>query len=130
MPRSPYGRPGFVDLGKSVAESVLRYLDARVLLFQIESREASANFARRAILIVCSLLFLASAYFIGLTAGISLAASHFETRWEYVALAAAAGHLALGILAFLVARARFSKPLFQSTLKELEKDRQWLQERK
>ena len=88
------------------------------------------NLTRRAGLFLCAGIFLVFGYFVALAAGISLAASHYEIRWEYVAGGVAAGHLALGIIAFLTARARFSKPLFEHTLKELEKDRQWLQDRK
>ena len=130
MSQSPYGKPGFASLAGSVLDAILAYLDARVSLFKLESKEASGNLVRRAILLVCAGIFLIFGYFIAIIAGISLAAAHFDTPWEYVALGTAAAHATLGILALLIARTRFSRPLFEHTLKEIEKDRQWLQERK
>ncbi len=130
MPNSPYGKPGFAALAGSVLDSILAYLDARIELFKVESREASTNLIRRALLLVVAAVFLIFGYFIAIVAGVALAAAHFETPWEYIALGTAAAHAALGILAMLIARTRFSRPLFEHTLKEIEKDREWLQERK
>ena len=130
MPHSPYGKPGLGSLAGSVLESILAYLDARVSLFKLESKEASGNLVRRALLLVIAAIFLIFGYFIAITAGISLAATRLETPWEYIALGTAAAHASLGILALLIARTRFSRPLFEHTLKEIEKDRQWLQERR
>ena len=130
MPTSPYGKSGFAELAGSVLGSILAYLDACVSLFKLESKEASGNLIQRALLFVCAAIFLVFGHLIAITAGIALAATHFKTPWEYVALATVAAHASLGILALLIARTRFSRPLFEHTLKEIEKDRQWLQQKK
>ena len=84
------------------------------------------------------ILVLAVAYLITSAFGLRIAGSEILSRTApslldlgvAIAAGAAAGHFALGIIAFLVARTRFSKPLFEHTLREIEKDRQWLQDHK
>ncbi|MFV1995559.1 MAG: phage holin family protein [Verrucomicrobiales bacterium] len=135
MPESPPGNPGadgpgkrVGPLGRSTLESVLHYLEARLDLAEVETKEAGSTIARKLVLlgIGCALLFFG--YVILLAAAISLGSEALGIRWELLSFAVAAAHLALGIVLLLVARTR--RPLFEHSLRELEKDRAWLQKSK
>lgn len=137
MPDSPFGDPGadkadqgIAALSRSVIDAALSYFQARLLLLRIESKEASSVIARRFALFLSASTLFSLAYFVAIAAGISLLAERLDIRWEYVAFWVAGAHAFLAILIVLIARAKFSRPLFENSLKELEKDRQWLQNRK
>lgn len=139
MPESPTGdsgeelanpHPNIGALGKSTCHAILDYLEARLLLLKVESQEASLSIARRAALFVSASSLITFSYLAAMTAGISLLSERLDARWEHVALCAAGAHAIVGLIVIAVARARFSKPLFEHSLKELEKDAQWLQDRK
>jgi uncharacterized membrane protein YqjE len=132
MPESPPGNPGADDpdvrigsLGRSTLESVLHYLEARLDLAKIESKEAGTSIAKRLVLLGVASGLLFFGYGILLAAGISLGSKALEIRWEFVSFAVAFAHLALGIVLLLAART--GRPLFEQSLRELEKDRAWIQ---
>ncbi len=137
MPESPFGTPeestgneGLGNLIRSLADTSLGYLHARLLLLRIESKEATSVLTRRIWLVSSASSFLFLAYAFGVVALVSLGAERFEMRWEHLALIVAAAHFVLGLIFFALVRLKLSRPLFEASLKEFKKDREWLQNRK
>ena len=110
----------------SWASIFLDYVDLKARLLSIESREATGHFiglltlvAVTLILTLCSVLMYGAflLYAIGLL---------LQLAWGWSALICGGVLTLFSALAFLLLRARLRKPIFQLTLKDLEKDKEWL----
>jgi uncharacterized membrane protein YqjE len=115
------GRP----LG-SWAVALLDYFDAKARLIAVESREASQHFVLLLILIgavlvlsLCGVVMYAAflLFVIGLI---------FHLAWGWSALVGGTAAALLSLLLFLWFRIQIRKPIFQMSLKDLQKDREWL----
>lgn len=136
MAESPPGTPpakptreSLGDIAGSTAGSMLSYLQARLLLLRIETKEAGRALTRKYVFLTSATSLFFLAYALLIAAAVSLGSDRFELRWEYVALILGGLHVLIGLLLIAVARLRPAKPLFQASLNELEKDRQWLQKK-
>lgn len=122
------GRAGIVGQAASALSSFLDYLDARIQLLSLEAREARGSIVRRVAAAAAGVFLLVTGYLLLLAGGTALAAELFDKSWAHVALATGGGHLVLGALLLLAARLRLRGSPFRDSRKELEKDRQWLNE--
>lgn len=112
---------------RDLVSTVVLYLDARLRLVQIESREAGTHILSLIILAVIAIGFLALGWLIAIPALIWLISHKLSQPWHLVALAAAAIHLALGFIFLLTLKIKLARlRLFEDTVSELQKDRQWL----
>jgi uncharacterized membrane protein YqjE len=118
---SPPGRQIGVTTRNLVA-----HLQARTQLLALETREAYGELCGRSLFGAIGGLFLLIGYLLALTCLIPLLAESLHTRWQFVGLFLATLHLIAGLIVFWIARRRFSAVLYECTLSELEKDRQWL----
>jgi uncharacterized membrane protein YqjE len=117
------------DLGEVVTDSIgniVDYLHLRGILVRLEASEAGAELGKKVALLAVAGLFFAIGYVALVTAAVAWAVASLEWSWP-VAIAIAGGiHLTIAFLAFLISRRHPRQPLFRDTLRELEKDRQWL----
>jgi uncharacterized membrane protein YqjE len=123
-------RPGSArDLGEVITDSignVVDYLHLRSILIRLEAREAGAELGKKVALLAAAGLFFAIGYFGLVVAAVAWAVGSLDWSWP-VAIAIAAGiHLTIAFLAFLLSRRHLRQAPFRDTLRELEKDRQWL----
>jgi uncharacterized membrane protein YqjE len=123
------------DPSSSAAPSAIRewlgtvalYAVARLQLLQLEAREAGSRSLSLLLLAVLALGVLGSGWLIAVPALVWLAAETFSIPWHIAALAAAALHILVGgLLLALLKRKIAGLKLFEDTVNELQKDRQWL----
>jgi uncharacterized membrane protein YqjE len=110
----------------SWASTFVDYFDLKARLLAVESKEAAGHFIGLLVLIgVILVLGLSSVLMYGafLWYLVSLV---FHLAWGSSALICGVILTLSGILAFFLLRMRLRKPVFQMTLKDLEKDKEWL----
>ena len=106
--------------------NIVDYLHLRGILVRLEAREAGAELGIKVALLAAAGLFFAIGYLGLVVAAVAWAVDSLGWTWP-VAIAIAGGiHVTLAILAFLISRRHPRQALFRDTLRELEKDRQWL----
>src|ERR1700730_4689457 len=110
----------------SWASIFLDYFHSKARLLAVESREATGHFIGLLVLLgimlvlaLCSVLTYGAflLYLVGLL---------FHLAWGWSALICGLILTLLSILTFFLLRVRLRKPVFQTTLKDLEKDKAWL----
>jgi uncharacterized membrane protein YqjE len=129
-PTEPGANPppdaGVVEYLRAFLASASSYLEARVQLAGIESKEAFSHYLRvlalagialAGVLFGYTLLCISIALILARLGGV-------QVMWVILALAGAHFLVAL-ICGYLVAN-RVSAPMFRSTLSEFRKDREWL----
>jgi uncharacterized membrane protein YqjE len=110
----------------SWASVFLDYFDLKTRLLAAESREATGHFIGLLVLVgVILVLALCSVLMYGAFL-LYLVALLFHLAWGWSALILTLSCL----LAFFLLRMRLRKPVFQMTLKDLEKDKEWLAQSK
>jgi uncharacterized membrane protein YqjE len=116
----------FAHLSALIAAK-LAYLQARLELAGIESREAAIHLAIILGLVIGGLILLVFGYFFFVLAVVFLIALAFGSgSWIYVLLGAALLHILGAVVLVLFARVKLGVPLFPLTLQELRKDQEWL----
>ncbi len=119
------GRPA-----ASWASVFLDYVDLKARLISAESKEASSHFIGLFILLgVVVVLALSSVLMYGAFL-LYLVARLLHLTWGWSALICGAILTLSSLLAFFLLRLRLRKPVFQVTLKDLEKDKEWLTQSK
>ncbi|HXM27205.1 MAG TPA: phage holin family protein [Chthoniobacterales bacterium] len=119
------GRPA-----ASWASIFLDYFDLKARLLAVESKEAASHFIG---LLVMLGVILVLAVFSVLMYGaflLYLVALFFHLAWGWSALICGMILTSSSILAFFLLRMRLRKPVFQLTIKDLEKDKEWLSQSK
>jgi uncharacterized membrane protein YqjE len=114
------------DSVRSWLASFLSYLELRLRLIGLESKEASVHLLVLALLFAGTVVFF-SGFLIMLTVFLLyLLMLIFHWEWGWSALACGGLLLLSSIAAALIFRFRIVKPLFPTTFAEFEKDREWL----
>jgi uncharacterized membrane protein YqjE len=114
------------DSVRSWLASFLSYLELRLRLIGLESKEASVHLLVLALLFAGTVVFFAG-FLIMLTVFLLyLLMLIFHWEWGWSALACGGLLLLSSIAAALIFRFRIVKPLFPTTFAEFEKDREWL----
>jgi len=119
------GRPA-----ASWASIFLDYFDLKARLLAVESKEAASHFIG---LLVMLGVILVLAVFSVLMYGaflLYLVALFFHLAWGWSALICGMILTSSSMLAFFLLRMRLRKPVFQLTIKDLEKDKEWLSQSK
>jgi uncharacterized membrane protein YqjE len=128
--KSDDGQAGPIGPAGNWASTFLDYLALKLHLFVIESTEATGHYLR---------LFVLLGITLGLTIGSILAYGAFilylvtlllRLDWGWSALICAITLTLLAVLTFSVLRMGLRKPMFRTSIKELEKDREWLSQSK
>jgi uncharacterized membrane protein YqjE len=106
--------------------SLISYLELRLSLVGLESKEAGLHLLVLALLFVGAVVFFAGFLVMLVVFLLYLLTLIFHWGWGWSALACGGVSLLLAIAAGLVLRYRIVKPLFPTTFAEFKRDREWL----
>jgi len=114
----------------SWASTVIDYFDLKARLLAVESKEASHHFIGLLMLVgVLVVLAISSVLMYGAFL-LYLVSLVLHLVWGWSALICAVILTLAGVVAFLLLRVRLRQPVFQMTLKDLRKDKEWLSQSK
>jgi len=129
-PVAPLGAPASKqstsDSVRNWLASFLNYLELRLRLLGLESKEAGLHLLVLALLLVGAVVFFAGFLVMLLVFLLYLITLLFHWGWGWSALACGGVSLLAAIAAGVVLRYRIVRPLFPTTLAELKRDREWL----
>jgi len=114
------------DSVKHWISSFLRYLELRLRLVALESKEAGLHLLIIGILITSVLVLFAGSLIMMVVFLLYLIVSLLHWEWGWGALLCAGILLAGSLTAAIILRYRIARRLFPLTLEELQKDREWL----
>jgi uncharacterized membrane protein YqjE len=114
------------DLIRNWIASFVRYLELRLRLLGLESKEAGLHLLVLALLFVGAVVFFAGFLVMLVVFLLYLITILFHWGWGWSALLCAVVSLLAAVAAAFVLRNRIVKPLFPTTLAEFKKDREWL----
>lgn len=124
--RNPAGHAGLVNNLVSLANSLAAFFETRLSLVARESKGALVHLLLLAGAVVGALILVASGYVFLIVSVIFAIAHAAGVSWVWIALAAAVVHFALAAGCGLFAATQFKKPIFQISVGELKRDREWL----
>src|ERR1700742_2870658 len=129
-PEVPIGSsPSIPSAGDSLrrwVNSLLLFLELRLRLLGLESKEAGIHLLILALLLMSALVFLAGFLVLLIVFFLYLLTLIFHWEWGWSALACAGVSLVLTVTAGVLFRFQIVKPFFPNTLAEFQKDREWL----
>lgn len=129
-PVAPLGAPASKqstsDSVRKWLASFLNYLELRLRLLGLESKEAGLHLLVLALLLVGAVVFFAGFLVMLLVFLLYLITLLFHWGWGWSALVCGGVSLLAAIAAGVVLRYRIVRPLFPTTLAELKRDREWL----
>ena len=118
------------DSVRNWVASFLNYLELRLRLLGLESKEAGLHLLVLALLFAGTVVFFAG-FLVMLTVFLLyLVMLIFHWEWGWSALACGGILLLSSVAAGVILRYRIVKPLFPATLTEFQKDREWLTHKK
>jgi uncharacterized membrane protein YqjE len=106
--------------------SLISYLELRLKLLGLESKEAGLHLLVLALLFVGAVVFFAGFLVMLVVFLLYLLTLIFHWGWGWSALACGVVSLIMAIAAGVILRYRIVKPLFPTTLAEFKRDREWL----
>ncbi len=118
--------PGLGESATGLVASILDYLQARLSLLILEGREARGELLWRTLCWVVGITFLLIAYFATCVGLVGWLSARFSWPWPLTTLGLAGFHLVMGLVFLLAVRRRFREIPFRDSLREWEKDREWL----
>ena len=110
----------------ALTNALAGFFESRMGLLARESKSALVHLLLLAAALITALVLLVSGYvflIVSIIFGIAHAAG---ISWVWIALAAAGLHFVLAIGCGLFARSQLTKPMFQYSVAELKRDREWL----
>jgi len=120
--------PSLLDSIQDLVAFFVRYLELRLQLFGLESREAGFHLLVLALLFVSVLICFAGFVIMSVVFLLYLMMLILLWEWGWSALALAAVLLLVSIGTAVIFRFRIAKPFFPATLAEFQKDREWLKQ--
>ena len=129
-PDAPLGAPASKqstsDSVRNWVASFLSYLELRLRLLGLESKEAGLHLLVLGCFFVGAVVFFAGFLVMLLVFFLYLLTLIFHWEWGWSALACGGVSLLVAIAAGVILRFRIVKPLFPTTLAEIKRDREWL----
>jgi uncharacterized membrane protein YqjE len=114
------------DSVKKWVASFLAYLELRLQLLGLESKEAGLHLLVLALLFVGAVVFFAGFLVMLIVFLLYLLTLIFHWGWGWSALACGGVSLLIAVGAGVTLRFRIIRPLFPTTLAEFKRDREWL----
>jgi uncharacterized membrane protein YqjE len=114
------------DSVKKWVASFLAYLELRLELLGLESKEAGLHLLVLALLFVGAVVFFAGFLIMLVVFLLYLLTLIFNWGWGWSALACGVVSLLIAVGAGVTLRFRITRPLFPTTLAEFKRDREWL----
>ena len=124
--RNPAGHAGLINNLVSLANSLAGFFESRLHLFARESKGAFVHLMLLAAALIAALVLLVSGYIFLIVSAIFGIAQTTGISWIWITLSAAALHFVLALGCGLFARSRLTKPMFEVSVAELKRDREWL----
>jgi uncharacterized membrane protein YqjE len=124
--RNPAGHAGLVNNLVSLANSLAAFFETRLSLFGRESKGALVHLLLLAGACVAALILVASGYVFLIVSAIFGIAHAAGVSWVWIALGAAGLHFVLALGCGFFVAAQMKKPMFEVSVAELKKDREWL----
>lgn len=124
--RNPAGHAGLVNNLVSLANSLAAFFETRLSLFARESKGALVHLLLLAGAVVAALVLVASGYVFLIVSVIFAIAHAAGVSWVWIALGAAVLHFLLAAGCGFFAVTQLKKPMFQVSVAELKRDREWL----
>ena len=115
---------------KSWASIFLDYFDAKAQLMAAESREASGHFIGVLVLIGIILMLSLSSVLMYGACLLYLVSTFLGLAWGWSALICGGVLTLAAVASFILLRAKLRKPVFQISIKDLERDKEWLSQPK
>jgi uncharacterized membrane protein YqjE len=112
------------------ASVFLDYVELKGRLVAVESKEASSHFTGLLVMAVIVLILAVASVLLYAAFLLYAIAALLHLAWGWSALICGAILTVAAIIVFFVLRSRLRKPVFQMTLKDLEKDKEWLTQAK
>jgi uncharacterized membrane protein YqjE len=119
------GRPA-----ASWASIFLDYFESKARLLAIESREASGHFIGLLVMVGVMLVLALSSVLMYGAFLLYLVALLLHLAWGWSALICGVLLTVCGVVIFFLLRIRLRKPVFQTTLRDIQKDKEWLSQSK
>ena len=119
--------PAPTDSIRNAIAFFVRYLELRLQLFGLESRETGLHLLVLALLLVSTIIFFVGFVAMLIVFLLYLMMLIFHWKWGWSALALAAVLVIISIVLGLIFRSKIVEPLFPVTFAEFQKDRQWLE---
>ena len=123
---APASKQSTSDSVRNWVASFLSYLELRLRLLGLESKEAGLHLLLLVLLFVGAVVFFAGFLALLLVFFLYLLTLIFHWEWGWSALACAGVSLLAAIAAGVILRIRIVKPLFPTTFAEIKRDREWL----
>ena len=124
--RNPAGHAGLLNNLVALTNALAGFFESRITLFARESKTALVQLLLIAAAVITALVLVVSGYvfvIVSVIFGIAYAAG---VSWVWIAIAAALLHFLLaGGCGFFV-MTQIKKPMFQWSIAELKRDREWL----
>jgi uncharacterized membrane protein YqjE len=114
------------DSVRNLVASFLSYLELRLRLLGLESKEAGFHLLTLALLFAGTVVFFAGFLVMLIVFLLYLMMLIFHWEWGWSALVCGGVLLLISVVAGLILRFRIVKPIFSITFAELKKDREWL----
>lgn len=112
---------------KALLAALARYVEARGRLLQLEAREIGGQLTALLLLAFAAAGCLFAGWLVALPALVWWLAAALDRPWPQMALALAAAHLAVGLMALAVLRRRLRRlAVLEETFRQFDKDRAWL----
>lgn len=124
--RNPAGHAGLLNNLVSLANALAGFFESRAGLFARESKGALVHLLLLAAAIIAALVLLMSGYVFLIVSVIFGIAYATGVSWVWIALAAAGLHFALALGCAFFAKTQLTKPMFEASVAELKRDREWL----
>ena len=119
-------KPSSLGSIQDLVACIVRYLELRLQLLGLESREASFHLLILALLFVSILICFGGFVIMSVVFLLYLMMLILHWEWGWSALGLAAVLLLFSIGMAVIFRFRIVKPFFPTTLAEFQKDREWL----
>jgi len=124
--RNPAGHAGLLNNLVALANTLAGFFETRLALLARESKTALVHILLLAGALIGALILLASGYVFLIVSVIFAIAHTAGISWVWVALGAAVLHFVLAAGCAFFAKMQISKPIFDASMAELKRDREWL----
>jgi uncharacterized membrane protein YqjE len=114
----------------SWASIFLDYFESKARLLAIESREASGHFIGLLVMVGVMLVLALSSVLMYGAFLLYLVALLLHLAWGWSAVICGVFLTVFAVAAFFLLRMRLRKPVFQTTLRDIQKDKEWLSQSK
>ena len=126
LSRNPAGHSGLLDNVLGLLSAVVQFFEVRFAVLAQESKSAALQLLILVGCVIAALALCVMGYVFLVVSAVVGIAHLLGTSWPVVALVVALLHFIIAGVLLLVARSRITKPMFQDTVDELKKDREWL----